>query len=263
MTRVDLKSSTLGLVALAAAFIAVGSAGLHAQRGQPEPPVTPRASAPIDITGYWQSIIVDDFRFRVTPQKGDIEYLPLTEEAKRVANEWDPDADIAAGQQCRAYGAIGIMQQPGRFQITWEDDYTLKLEADSGRQTRFFSFAPKPSRMPEPSLQGYSQAQWVSAGRGGRGGGRGGGIAPAGGELEVVTTNMLPGYLRKNGVPYSADAIYTERFYLLSGPGGEPFLTVTTVVVDPVNLTQPFVYAYHFRRQSDATGWAPTPCWNR
>jgi hypothetical protein len=251
---------TIGPLFVAATVLALTSyASLLAQRGSPAPPAAAaRASAPIDITGYWHSIIVDDFRFRVTPQKGDIEYIPLTPAARTVALEWDPDRDLAQGHECKAYGAVGVMQQPGRLHITWEDDQTLRIDTDSGSQTRRLHFGRRPTAPPSPSLQGYSAARWVLGGRG-----RGGQAGPPTGELEVVTTQMLPGYLRKNGIPYSENAVYTEYFYVLRNRTGQPFLTVTTSVVDPVNLTQPFIYAYHFGRQPDSTGWAPTPCWNK
>ena len=262
MAHVQLRPPLTPSLIIAAIVLASGPmAGVIAQNQPATPPAGPRAAAPIDLTGYWESVIVDDFRFRVTPQKGDIEYLPLTPQAQRAAAQWDPDKDLADGHQCRAYGAVGVMQQPGRLHISWQDDTTLKIETDAGTQTRLLYFGAKPAALPKPSLQGFSAARWVMAG-----GGRGrGGAAPAqrSGELEVITTNMLPGYLRKNGVPYSADAVYTEYFHRLTGPNKQPYLTITTSVSDPANLTQPFVYAYHFRQLPDAKSWAPTPCWNK
>src|SRR5712671_1093813 len=106
----------------------------HAQgrAGRGGPPATPRAAAPIDLTGYWVSMIIDEWRFRVTPQKGDLPYLPLNPQARQIANAWDPAKDEAEGNQCKAYGAVGVMQRPGRLHITWEDDTTLRIEADAG-----------------------------------------------------------------------------------------------------------------------------------
>src|SRR5689334_10954252 len=104
------------------------------------PPQTARQQAPIDLTGYWVSLIVDEWRFRVTPQKGDIEYLPLNNQARQIANAWDPDKDQADGNACKAYGAIGVMQRPGRLHITWDGDNALKIETDAGTQTRVLRF---------------------------------------------------------------------------------------------------------------------------
>jgi len=74
---------------------------------------------------------------------------------------------------------------------------------------------------------------------------------------------MLPGYLRKNGVPYSGNATLTEYFNRLTGTANDEYLLVTAVVEDSQYLTQPFVRSYTFKRQPDASGWEPTPCWTR
>ena len=69
------------------------------------------------------SLVTDDWRYRMlTPPKGNVDYLPVTAEARRVADAWDPAKDEAAGEQCKAYGAVGVMRLPGRLHITWEDD---------------------------------------------------------------------------------------------------------------------------------------------
>ena len=56
--------------------------GAQRARGRAPPPPVPRAAAPIDLTGYWVSIVTQDWRWRmVTPRKGDYEGVPLTPEA--------------------------------------------------------------------------------------------------------------------------------------------------------------------------------------
>ena len=246
---------------------------IHAQgRGGPPPPPQPaKIAAPIDLTGYWVSQIVDEWRFRVTPQKGDIAYLPINAEARRIANAWDPAKDEADGQQCKAYGAVGVMQRPGRLHITWDDDNTLRIEADSGTQTRIVHFgaAPASQQTAAPSWQGYSTGQWqIARGSaidlGGVGFAPGGGGVPGrAGLLKVVTTNMLPGYIRKNGVPYSDKAVLTEYFNRLTGADGQVYFVVTAVLDDPTYLNQPFVRSYQFKKQADGAGWEPTACLNR
>jgi len=260
----------------AAAVLAVMLGGavlcLAQPRGGPgRAAVPPRAAAPIDLTGYWVSLIVDEWRFRVTPQKGDIAYLPLNAAARQAANAWDPAKDEADGQACKAYGAVGVMQRPGRLHITWQDDATLRIDADSGTQTRALHFGAAPEQAPAASWQGYSTAQWQLPGRamldlGGIGFVAGGGPdarAARTGTLKAVTTHMLPGYLRKNGVPYSGNATLTEYFNRLTGTANDEYLLVTAVVEDSQYLTQPFVRSYTFKRQPDASGWEPTPCWTR
>ena len=234
------------------------SAALHAQgRGGPAPPPVGRAGAPVDLTGYWVSVVTQDWRWRmVTPAKGDYASIPITVEAKKVGDAWDPAKDEAAGEQCKAYGAAGLMRMPTRLHITWQDDNTLKLEADAGTQTRLLRFGAAQGEGGD--WQGVSTAAWdyprpIFPGRGGAG-------APPGGALKVVTTKMRPGYLRRNGVPYSANATMTEYFNRLEVPGGDTLLVVMTEIVDPEYLATPYWTSAHFKRQNDASGWNPTPC---
>jgi hypothetical protein len=285
-----------GIFKCVAAALLIGAPGLvYAQQwrgGAPAgPPPTGKSIAPWDLTGYWVSMIVDEWRFRVTPIKGDVLYMPLNPEARRIANAWDPDKDEADGNQCKAYGAVGLMQRPGRLHITWVDDNTLRIDADAGTQTRMVHFgAPAPPPPPSsplglppeavaagqqratpatgaPSLQGYSVASWEGPGFG-RGGGRGfGARAPVGppktGTLKVVTTNLLPGYLRKNGVPYDGKAELTEYINRVDGEQGDTYFVLTAMVDDPTYLTGPFIRTYQFKKQADGAGWDPTPCWTK
>ena len=152
--------------------------GVRAQGrgGPPAPPASPRAAARIDITGYWVSLITEDWRYRqFTPPKGDYVSVPLNPAGKKIADAWDPAKDEAAGEQCKAYGAAGLMRMPARLHIFWQDDNTLKLE----------------------------------------------------------TVDL---------------------------PGGDAILLVTSEVVDPEYLAQPFWTSTHFKKQNDASGWKPTPC---
>src|ERR1051326_9144770 len=116
------------------------NAGGYAQApqagGRGGPPPTPKAAAPFDMTGYWVSIVTEDWRWRMFPNKGDYAGVPLNDAGRKTADAWDPAKDEAAGEQCKAYGAVGLMRIPGRFHITWQDDQTLKVEADAGKQTR-------------------------------------------------------------------------------------------------------------------------------
>jgi hypothetical protein len=239
-------------------FVAI-SMSLRAQAPpRPAAPRTAQAAAPIDLTGYWVSQIVDEWRFRVTPQKGDIAYLPINAEAHKIAMAWDPDKDTADNAQCKAYGAVGLMQRPGRLHVFWKDENTLQIDADAGTQTRLLHFGQtEPSG--DATWQGFSTAQWQV-----RNAGRGASAAPAHeGSLKVVTTKMKPGYIRKNGVPYSASAVLTEYFNILTGQQSDVYLAVTASVEDQAFLNQPFLRTYTFKKVADASGWDPTPCWNK
>jgi hypothetical protein len=246
--------------AVSSAVVLALSAAVAAQRGgPPQPPPTPRAQAAFDITGYWVSLVNEDWRYRiVTPPKGDTAGVPLNNAGRQAAAAWDPAADEAAGESCRAYGAGGLMRQPGRLHITWAGDDTLTIETDAGTQTRTIAF--RGPRGAGGGWQGVSVASWD---RGESVMTRGGffpGAAASGGSLKVVTTGMKPGYLRKNGVPYSADAVMTEYFDRFDLPDGEALLVVSTEVVDPTYLVTPFWTSTHFKKQRDASGWNPRPC---
>ena len=78
--------------------------------------------------------------------------------------------------------------------------------------------------------------------------------------LKVVTTHMRPGYLRKNGVPYSADAVLTEYWDLYKEPNGDQWIVVTTYVDDPKYLQQTYITSPNFQKESDGSKWDPTPC---
>jgi hypothetical protein len=221
-----------------------------------------------------------------TPKKGDVESVPVNAEGRRVANAWDLEKDDSAGLQCKAFGVGGIVRQPGRLHITWQDDNTLKMEFDAGTQTRLLTFDRTKQPTGEKTWQGFSTAQWEGPG-GGRGaapvraqignstgpiapggGGRGqrGGPALAssineGGSLKIVTTNFREGYLRKNGVPYSENASITEYVHRLpSEPGEDTWLLVITVVEDSKYLTQPFYNSTQFKLEPNGSKWAPSPC---
>jgi hypothetical protein len=211
----------------------------------------------IDLTGYWVSIVNEDWRWRMmTPAKGDYASVPLNKEGHRVADTWDPEKDEREGNQCRAYGAGNIMRIPERLHITWANDNTLEMDTDAGMQTRLFHFDGSKWKGGTPQWQGDSVANWKKQIQSGR---FGNAAAGQGGALHVVTTHMRPGYLRKNGVPYSGNAMLTE-YYNRFDKDGVAYLIVTSVVDDPQYLNDRFITSGQFKREPDASNWNPTPC---
>jgi hypothetical protein len=226
----------------------------------------------------------------VTPPKGDVASVPVSPEGRKTAQAWDPAADTASGNQCKAFGVGGIMRQPGRLRISWQDDETLKLEFDAGTQTRLLNFDRAKQAAGEKTWQGFSLAQWEGpgVGRGGPpvdvrvtgggilsrgvpgGGGQGlrGGPPPrqqaeinSGGDLKVVTTNFREGYLRKNGVPYSEQAQITEYIHRLpTHPNGDVWLQVITMIDDAKYLNGTFYTSTNFRLEPDGSKFAPSAC---
>ena len=233
----------------------------HAQRGRAAgPPQSPREAAAIDLTGYWVSVVFEDWKYRmVTPRKGVFDTLALNAEGRRVGEQWDPARDEAAGEQCRAYGAANVMRLPGRIHVTWQDASTLRIETDAGTQTRLFRFPSTGSGQAdatpagEASWQGQSTARWVY-------GPPARGSATRSGSLKVITTNLRPGYVRRNGAPYSEKATVTEYYDLNTAPNGDQWMTVTTRVDDPVYFRAPYITSTDFKKLPDAAGWNPTAC---
>jgi hypothetical protein len=252
----------LTLVAVATAYAQLGPAP-----AKPKPPRNAKEGAPVDFTGYWVSVVTEDWRWRmVTPIKGDFASIPLTAEGRKVGNAWDPAKDEAAGEQCKSYGAPALLRIPGRLHITWADENTLQIDADQGTQTRLLHFGGKPVAGSAPSWQGYSVAQWEPPVRGlgapqqGLGATREG---ARGRSLEVVTTGLRPGYLRKNGAPYSGNTVVKEFFDLSNERNGDTWFVVTTIVEDPQNLTEPWITSTNFKKQKDGGGFSPTTCSSR
>jgi len=275
-SRTRFSTRWLASAALVTAAALLAPTVLSAQQSDPSQSIY-RRFAPIELTGTWVSVVTEDWHLRmIAPAPGNFENLPLTPAAQAEANAANLDQIEASGLACQAYAAPTIMREPGRVRISWEDADTLRIDTDAGEQVRrlYFSDAPAPG---EPTWQGHSEAEWEYAGgfspqraeaqaadggRGGRGG-RGRGAAPAapvGGKLIVETSNLRPGLLRKNGVPFSANAEMTEYYNLITEPDGTDWFVVTTIVTDPENLLVDFITSSNFRREADDANWNPAPC---
>jgi hypothetical protein len=213
-------------------------------------------------------VISEDWRLRmVTPPAGDFPGVPLNASGAKLAREWDPAKDTAAGEQCRAFGAAGVMRLPVRLHVTWRDDATLQVEIDNGNQTRLFRFDGGARPPAEASWQGFSTAEWetVGDGQGIPAGGVGQNVIvpegdPLSGSLKVATTKLRPGYLRRNGVPYGGNAVLTEFFDGTSGVDDDSWLILTSIVEDPEYLNQPFMQTTHYKREPDGSKFSPRPC---
>ncbi len=230
------------------------------------PPPTAKAQAPFDSSGYWVSLITEAWRFRmVVPGPGDYDEIPLSLAGKQLADTFNASAEEAKGDACKAYGAPVLLWLPTRLHISWADDNTLRVDTDAGMQTRLLRFKPTAEdKAQPPSLQGLTAAEWVIYGAGGFGAGRNGGAPAPGpryGYIKATTTDLLPGYLRKNGVPYGGKTTQmTEYWEQHTAPGGAQWLIVTTTLTDPVYLADPYVFSPTFRKESDGSKWDPQPC---
>jgi hypothetical protein len=256
-----------------------GGAAAAAAAAAPAAPMTPKSTAQIDITGHWVSLITEDWIYRMlVAPKGDVGSIPVNPAGKKAAAAWDPAKDTAAGETCKAYGAAGIIRRPGRLNISWADDTTLRIDFDAGIKTRLLHFSDQlppsgyitseppvnfavPGNVGAPSLEGYSVAAWHHQGQA-----RGMGpmqehYSPSkGGSLAVITANLSPAYLQSNGVPYSSSTVLKEFYDLIDMPNGDQYLIVTSIVEDPVYLDQPWVTSTQFKREPDGKKWDPAGC---
>jgi hypothetical protein len=249
---------------LALTWATQGAAQLGAP--PPPPPADSRAAAPQDLTGYWVSLVTEDWRYRMlTPDKGDYTGISLNPTGRALADKWDPAQDNQDKEsRCKAYGGAAIMRMPTRLHIEWQGNNLLRVDTDAGKQTRLLHFNSKPPAGGEPTMQGYSVASWEGMPAPGTGGvattlgSRS--KAPPQGYLKVVTTQLQPGYLRKNGVPYGAETQVEEFFDSFKEPDGNTWLIVTTLVTDPEYLAQMYITSSQFKKLPGPTGWNPTDC---
>ena len=195
-------------------------------------------AAPIDLTGTWVSIVTEDWRWRMR----DAAQGRLRQPAADAAGD-EGGRRVGSGARHGGRRAVPRLRRAGhhararpRFASRWENDTTLKVETEAGTQTRLFHFG----------AAGAAAARRRLAGHVGRATGRSRRRAArrrraAAGRCGSITTNMRPGYLRKNGVPYSANARVTEYFNRTNEPNGDPWLVVTTMIEDPPYLNARFV----------------------
>lgn len=219
-------------------------------RGDGGAPQAARDAAPVDLTGYWVSIVTEDWIERMSPDSPPSGTGGGRGGGRGAAPAPDPS------EPCRAYGAAGSMRVPGRLYISWADENTLQVDMDAGSQTRLFHFDASESAPNAPTLQGYSVASWDTGGGGrGRGRGGGGGGGPQWASLRVVTTNLTDGYLLSTRSTYSENTVLTETF-IAHSDFGQDYLTVRAEIDDGgVRLT-----SSTFKKEPDGSKFSPTGC---
>lgn len=265
------RSAVLIVCALAFPVVLAAQGAQGRGGGAPAAPAA-KASAPVDLTGTWVSIVTEDWIERMAPDsppsgtgaRGGRGIFPGGGGAEPAA------ARPANADPCRAYAAGGSLRVPGRLNISWADDNTLKIDMDAGTQTRLLHFGVNQPPSAERSLQGYSAASWETGARGGGfggGGGRGGagagGAARGGGpaaptwaSLKVVTTNMTGGYLLSSRSNYSENAVLTEHF-TAHQDFGTNYFTVTAIIEDGPTTR---ITSSTFKKEFDGSKFSPSGC---
>ncbi len=204
----------VGVIALASARVAMG---------QVERP---------DITGYWNGMLTEEFRIRLYgPEPGEIDGLPLNERGREAALNFDPNEYYKPENQCRKHGGAYVMRGPFAKHFYYEDEATLVIRIELEAQTRRIYLDGRPPPDETHTGLGHSVGEWGDNGI-----------------LTVTTTQMTPYYHRRNGVPYSENAVMTEHFILHDAD----YLTLITKVDDPEYLSEPLVRSISFKRLPDS-----------
>jgi len=187
----------------------------------------PAASAQSFLNGDWNGIFHEDQPERGPgPDLADCLGLPINAAARQYANSWDASRLTQPEQQCRAHVSPYIYRGPIRVRITEERDPATQntiaikhfLSTYAQERTIWLDGRPHPSATAPHTWMGFSTGRWE------------------GRVLRVETTHIKQGWIRRNGVPMSAEAKLTE-YYARHGN----ILTVMTIVEDPIYLEEPFV----------------------
>jgi hypothetical protein len=198
------------------------------------------ARAQVDIAGEWARRIHEDQPHRVPgAELGDYTGLPINEAARQKALSWDASILSLPEHMAKPHPAQYFMRGPGpdmrinkiTHPVT-QQVIAYTLEGVFGRDDRviWLDGRPHPSQYAEHTWDGFSTGTLQ------------------GNTLVVTTTHMKYGFIQRNGVPSSPYATMTE-YFIRHGD----YLTLMTIVDDPVYLEEPFVRTSHWVRTSNVT----------
>ncbi len=184
------------------------------------------ASAQVDFSGEWAPRFHEDQLERVPgPELGDYLGLPISDAARLRAESWDASIQTLPEWQCRPHSADYIWRGPSQLTIRKEENpLTRETTAFHAEWLRsidnpvYLDGRPHPSEDGLHSWGGFATGKWE------------------GDMLTITVTHLKEGYIRRNGVPRSDQATLTEH-WIRHGD----FLTVVTIIDDPVYLTEPFI----------------------
>ena len=184
-----------------------------------------------DIVGFWDALMHEEYRIRLYgPEPGEIDGLPLNDKGREAALNFDPNEYYKPENQCRNHGGAYVMRGPWAKHFHYEDDDTLAIRIELEAQTRRIYLDGRPPPSDEHTGLGHSVGEWND------------------GVLTVTTTHMTPYYHRRNGVPYSENAVMHETFVLHD----DGYMTLITKVDDPEFLSEPIVRSVSFKNLPDS-----------
>jgi hypothetical protein len=186
------------------------------------------ATAQVDFSGQWSPLFHEDFPERLPgPELGDYSGIPVNDAARLRADSWDADRiSIVSEYQCRPHGADYSMRGLSNMRIDAVVDpvtqqqvaWRTRMNFQEMERTIWLDGREHPGLHAPHTWQGFSTATWD------------------GNMLNVYTTHLKENYLRRNGLARSDRATFREHWVRHGN-----YLTVTTVITDPVFLTEPLV----------------------
>jgi hypothetical protein len=192
------------------------------------------AFAQVDFSGDWGVLIHEDFQDRIPgPEIGDYLGIPINNAARLRADSWDASLLTMPEWQCRPHSADYVWRGPSPMRIWKEIDPVrrelLAWRVESERsglefsRTVYLDGRPHPPASAAHLWAGFSTGKWE------------------GDMLTVTMTHLKEGYIRRNGVARSDLATVTEH-WIRNGN----YLTIVTIVNDPVQLTEPYIRTTDF-----------------
>jgi hypothetical protein len=153
--------------------------------------------------------------------------LPINDAARLRADSYDADRiSVVPEYECRPHSSDYSMRGLANMRVDVIRDpvtqraiaFHTRMNFQEMERTIWLDSRPHPSEYAPHTLQGFSTGSWEDN------------------MLDIYTTHLKESYLKRNGVPRSDKATFTEHWVRHGN-----YLTVATVVTDPVFLTEPLV----------------------
>jgi hypothetical protein len=203
------------------------------------------AFAQRDISGEWAPRFHEDQPERIPgPEIGDYLGLPINDAARLRGDSWDASLLTLPEHQCKPHPSDYGIRGPANLRVWKEIDtptqqllaYHTHISWQAPERTIWMDGRPHPPDYVAYTWQGFSTGKWE------------------GDMLTITTDHLKMGWIRRNGIPRSSKAVITEHWIR-----HDNYLTVATIVNDPLYLTEPFIRTTDFVFDPDQQ-IAPYPC---
>lgn len=182
----------------------------------------------VDFAGQWAPLFHEDLPERIPgPELGDYMGIPINAAARLRADSYDGDRiSVVPEYQCRPHGGDYSMRGLSNMRVDAIVDlvtqrlvgWHTRMGFQEMERTIWMDGRARPGELAPHTWQGFSLGTWQDN------------------MLNVYTTHQKENYLRRNGLPRSDKGTFTEHWIRHGN-----LLTITTVVTDPVFLTEPLV----------------------